>query len=371
MINLRNRYISAIGISFVIFFLVATLYAIESYLYYAVQGNPVEFWKKFIYNLSGWLPWAFFVPIIIWMGRRFSFRKEGWYTTCLLHIFASIFFVIFGAFVSYAFSIIINLEPQWSFSRFLVYIFGSMILMILTYWVIIGICYLFDYYKQIRAHELKTVQMETQLARAQLEVLKSQLQPHFLFNTLHTITGLMFKNVNLANKMITQLSDLLRFSLEMTDLQEIRLQKEIEFIEIYLNIQKTRFKDRLKVEMDIEPETLDATVPSMILQPIVENAIKHGISPHKKNGKLKIVSRNDNGSLILEVHDNGKGIDLKKENNLNNGVGISNTVERLKQLYPEMYSFEMDRSSEGGIAVQIKIPFKLFEDSYLSDDFIA
>ncbi|MCP4724954.1 MAG: sensor histidine kinase, partial [bacterium] len=210
---------------------------------------------------------------------------------------------------------------------------------------------------------LKNSRLETQLAKSQLQALKMQLQPHFLFNTLHTINWLMLKDVEAAASTITLLSDLLRISLEMTDKQEITLKDELEFIQKYIEIQKTRFKDRLNVEIDIQPETLDAAVPTLILQPITENAFAHGISPHERKGIIKIASRKENGTLVMEVHDNGDGIDPDKKTEGPNGIGLSNSRERLRQIYSEKHSFGLKDSSLGGLLVQIEIPYKKLEES--------
>jgi sensor histidine kinase YesM len=203
--------------------------------------------------------------------------------------------------------------------------------------------------------------METKLAQAQLESLKSQLQPHFLFNTLHTISGLMYEDPHAANKMIVQLSDLLRVSLDKSDSNETCLKDEIEFNDAYLQIQKTRFKGRLQIEMNIKPETLNAAVPFMLLQPLVENAVTHGIAPHKKGGKIRIAAANNNGRLVIEVHDNGGGMNSGKDIESLDGVGISNTIERLKQLYAKDHKFELNDSPDGGLEVKIDIPFKLYD----------
>ncbi len=241
---------------------------------------------------------------------------------------------------------------------------------LLVYWVLLGFCLAYNYYRenQKRKEEaaelaLKTSQLETKLIEAQLQSLKRQLQPHFLFNTLHAINGLIVDNPVEAKKTMALLSDLLRISFEKTDQQENRFKDELDVIGKYLEIQRTRFKDRLNVEMDIHPDTLDALVPTMILQPLTENAIAHGISPYKNAGLLKIAARNDNGELILEVHDSGKGCEVEHEVQNSNGIGISNTIERLKHLYPGQHSFEMKDSPIGGLFVQVKIPFQKGEDN--------
>ncbi len=360
---MKIRYIlSTLGLSIGIFFLVTVFYAGESYFYYVVQGKSINFIEKIRYDIWGWMPWAFFVPVIIWLGRKFPIEKYKWYIILPFHIMSNLFFILLQALITYSYIEVICRGLSWNNKTLGTYIFGSFLLMVATYWVIIGICYLADYYKKNREHELKVSQMQTQLAQAQLTVLKSQLQPHFLFNTLHTINGLMFDDVYSANKMIAQLSDLLRFSLDKTNQQEIRFRDELEFIETYLNIQKTRFKDRLVVNMDIKPETLDATVPSMLLQPMVENALNHGIAPYKKTGIIRISAFTENENLVMEVHDNGNGLKSKSELEIFSGVGISNTIERLKQLYPQKHEFSLNDSPDGGLGVNIKIPYKLYPD---------
>jgi len=332
-----------------------------------MRGRPLDFITKVRYDVWGWMPWAFFVPIIIWLAKRFSINRGNILVPVLIHSFASIFFVVFQAFISYLYIEIICDGKVWDLSVFGTYLFGTFILMIFTYWVITGIVFIMEYQKKYREHELKSSQMETQLAQAQLTNLKAQLQPHFLFNTLHTISGLMFKDVYSANKMIAQLSNLLRFSLDRTEEQEVELKKELEFTDLYLNIQKTRFKGKLDIEMDIEPESLNGRVPSLILQPLVENAIVHGISPHKKIGKIRIASSIIDNTLKLEIHDNGKGMESKKIDGVLCGLGIKNTLERLKQLYQEDYNFQLNDSVLGGLVVEISLPLVIDHENIESE----
>ena len=346
-----KRNAKIVGLSLTVFSFIALLWTVETYFFYKFNDVSINFWQTLNFSLKGWLIWAFFVPFIIELSNKYPLKKSKWHFTVPIHLTASILFSFLGEMIIY-----IGSNPNPTIRGYLVSFLNTSLMMIFVYWVITGISHLIEYQKKNREQKLKTAQTETKLTQVQLKALKSQLHPHFLFNTLHTITGLMFEDVFAANKMVAQLSDLLRMSLDKPNQHEVILREELEFIELYLNIQKTRFKDRLQVELNIEKDTADVKVPSMILQPLVENAVQHGISPNIKIGRINIASKRENGFLILEVHDNGKGMDFHNENKFVNGVGIPNTLERLKQLYPGNHNFELKESPEGGLAVIIKIP---------------
>jgi LytS/YehU family sensor histidine kinase len=188
-----------------------------------------------------------------------------------------------------------------------------------------------------------------------------QLNPHFLFNTLHAISALVHKDVEAADRMIARLSDLLRYALESTDAQEVPLRQELGFLNRYLEIEQTRFGDRLTVRLDIAPETLDALVPNLVLQPLVENAIRHGIEPRAKPGRIDLRARRENGRLKLEVCDNGVG--LPSGRIPEEGVGLSNTRARLQQLYGEGHCFELGDAPGGGLMVSVELPFRAAGDA--------
>src|SRR5256886_9309459 len=191
-----------------------------------------------------------------------------------------------------------------------------------------------------------------------------QLNPHFLFNTLHAISSLMQKEVEAADQMITRLSDLLRYALESTDAQEVPLRQELDFLERYLEIEQTRFGDRRAVRVDVAPDTLDALVPNLVLQPLVENAIRHGIEPRSQGGRIELRCRCDNGRLLLVVRDNGVG--LSPNGKLEEGVGLSNTRARLEQLYGEQHSFAFSEAPGGGLTVRLELPFRVLKKTVVS-----
>jgi LytS/YehU family sensor histidine kinase len=186
--------------------------------------------------------------------------------------------------------------------------------------------------------------------------LKTQLQPHFLFNTLHSISSLNYDDPKAANRMLARLSSLLRLTLEKDSAQEVSLKEELEFLQHYLEIEQIRLGDRLTIKMDIAPETLDARVPNLLLQPIVENAIRHGIAPYSTPGQISIAARRDTHSLCLEVSDNGPGLAGKS---VGSGVGLPNTRERLYQLYAKDARLELANRENGGLVVRVLLPFHL------------
>lgn len=202
----------------------------------------------------------------------------------------------------------------------------------------------------------KVRERESQLQQAELEILKMQLHPHFFFNTLNAISALTFRSPKDANRLIAQLGDLFRNALRKDKSQEVPLKEELEFLQSFFQIHQTLMGKRLQVEWRIEPETLDVLVPNLILQPLAENAIQHGISPLEAGGQVTICAAKQNGNLILQVSDDGQGFVF--QNDHSPGIGISNTKARLENLYGKYQRFSIDEMAEGGVKVKIEIPFR-------------
>jgi sensor histidine kinase YesM len=230
------------------------------------------------------------------------------------------------------------------------------LLNLLIYWIIVCVSLAFDYYRKFRDRELRAADLERRLAEARLMALQMQLNPHFLFNTLHTISALMHKDVEAADSMVARLSDLLRLALENTDANEVPLEQELDFLRRYLEIEQTRFGDRLAVNLDIAPETLTVPVPNLLLQPLVENAIRHGIEPHRRPGTITLRATRDGDWLRLQVSDNGGGVPAGLA--IQEGVGLANTRSRLQHLYGAAHRFDCARSAEGGFEVRVAVPFR-------------
>jgi LytS/YehU family sensor histidine kinase len=227
---------------------------------------------------------------------------------------------------------------------------------LVVYWLITGVAHGMMYYRRYRERDAQALQLARQLAQAELQVLKSQLHPHFLFNALNTISALMHRDVKAADRMLARLSDLLRAALDHTSAQEVTLLDELNFLESYLEIERARLAERLNVEVDVPPNVLDALVPHMILQPLVENAIRHGVAPRAAPGHVVIRARGRREMLDIEVLDDGPG--LAQGRSANGGLGLANTRARLEQLYAGEFTFEPRNRAEGGFRVSLSIPFR-------------
>lgn len=345
------------------FTLLAAFFSSETYFISFVKGHPVDFWESLQWNLIRWIPWCVLLPFIVRLARRLAIEKQNYPRTIPLHMLAGVCFsvlhaVIYGC-VYWARCLILKVPFSFDLMKLVV---KFLHFDVLTYWIILGIYYFLDYQKKYRERELRTSQLEARLAQTQLQVLRMQLHPHFLFNTLHAISALVHKAPKAAEHMISRLSDLLRLTLENSSSQEVALREELEFLKHYLDIEQTRFGDRLRMKLDIRPDTLDGSVPSLILQPLVENAIRHGIAPRKEGGRVEIRSRRSGEKLMIQVYDDGLGIRGTQESIMKNGFGLSNTVERLKHLYGEEHRFKLRNAEQGGTLVTLEIPFRVYTE---------
>jgi sensor histidine kinase YesM len=326
--------------------------ASQIYIRYAFYSDHPPTWRQaFSVAFSDWYAWGLLSPFILWFTQRFPFERGMESARWLAHIFVGMNLSLLKMVIEIqAFELMMQVQRGFSFAQF-----HSNFL---TYGAIVGIIYALDYYRKYRAHEVKTAQLESRLAQAQLHALKMQLHPHFLFNTLHAISALIHKDAEAADQMIARLADLLRLALENAGVQEVPLKKELEFLERYLAIEQTRFRDRLAVRMNIAPETLDAFVPNLILQPLVENAIRHGLAPRAAAGTIVISAWRENGQLLLQVQDNGPGLAIDQQQAFQHGVGLANTKARLQQLYGSSCRFALQNGDSGGLIVTVEIPFR-------------
>jgi signal transduction histidine kinase len=229
--------------------------------------------------------------------------------------------------------------------------------LLMTYTTVVGFTYAIGYHREAQARAVHEAQLQANLMEARLKTLEAELHPHFLFNTLHAISTLVHTDPDAADRMISRLSDLLRLTFDRSGAARVPLQEELEFLQKYLEIEQTRFQDRLSVHYTIDPATLDAEVPRLILQPIVENAIKHGVSPRSGPGLVQIGSRVDGDRLWLEVRDNGVGLSGSARTQFRSGVGLANTRDRLECLYGEAQKLEFSET-EGGLTVRIAVPLR-------------
>ena len=221
-----------------------------------------------------------------------------------------------------------------------------------TMWGVLAAYHVIRAHRRMRERELEATQLESRLAQAQNQALRMQLQPHFLFNTLNSISALIHSDGEAADQMLTRLADLLRMTLDAGSSQEVPLRQELAFIEAYLSIERIRFQDRLKVRFEVPPDCMEARVPSFLLQPLVENAIKHGVSGLARPSNIEIRARREGEWLELEVKDDGKGFDKGRE-----GIGTTNTTNRLRLLYKTKQKFTLLSEPGNGTTAQIRIPW--------------
>ena len=229
--------------------------------------------------------------------------------------------------------------------------------LLMTYLFFVGLAHALAYRGESERRALSSAQLETRLVQAQLQALQRQLHPHFLFNTLNTISGLMRFNVSAADTMIERLGGLLRMSLDMSGAQQIPLERELELLAQYLEIEQTRFGGRLSIRMQVEPGTLDALVPNLLVQTLAENAVRHGVAPHSRPGWIAIRAAQNGGRLTIEIRDSGEGVPSDRLAALNQGVGLSNTRARLAHLYRDDFQFTFSNVPDG-FSVLVDIPLE-------------
>jgi len=334
----------------------AFFFASQTYLSYKYSGGQAHWGVVLKINLCQWYGWGLLAPGIIWLARRFPFERLRWPSNLAVHLAAG----VGVALVKWQLDnllrhYVLGFEQGTS----LVFVFHQSLV---TYWLLVGATQTYLYYQRYREGELRSAQLGAQLAQAQLQALRMQLHPHFLFNTLNAISTLVHKDPEAADRMIARLSDLLRLTLENVGVQEVPLEQELEFLERYLDIERTRFADRLVVRMEIAPEALGAHTPYLILQPLVENAIRHGIAARSSAGCIVVSARRDGGMLVLEVGDDGPGL-ANGAAAWKDGVGISSTRARLEKLYGSAQRFELRNAERGGVVARLAFPFRLAASS--------
>jgi two-component sensor histidine kinase len=307
-----------------------------------------------------WYPWALLTVVILWVARRVNLERAGVKRWVLLHLGSSVvvslvYFTIYAGLLHGQKSVMDGTTFEFGrVYRKLVIHYGHVTMGI--YWVIVLAHLGWHYHQRNRERELQASALATELVRTRLDVLRMQLNPHFLFNTLHTISALIHESPEDADRIVARLSELLRVSLEQSDTQEVPLREELAFLERYLEIEQTRFQDRLAIEMEIDAGLDDVLVPSLILQPLVENAVRHGIEPRENTGRITIAARRLEAMLELKVSDNGPGLSETEMAPRREGVGLSNTRSRLLHLYGAKQQFELTPAPGGGLEARLLIP---------------
>lgn len=317
-------------------------------------------------NLVYWYIPALLAPMIMAFALRHPFGRRRWPLQVLVHAVAALAYsIVHTAVMMGVRAVLLRNEvlpsrfPGWWRASLINYL-QQLDWLLMTYLFLIGVAFALAYRRESEARAVNSAQLETRLVEAQLQSLQRQLHPHFLFNTLNTISGLLRTDPDGADAMIDRLGDLLRMTLHKSGIQEVSLKEELDVVQKYVEIEQTRFGNRLTFETHIQPEVLDAQMPSLVLQTLVENAIRHGIAPNARPGFIAVTATREEGELVVQIRDSGDGLPPDRLMALNRGVGLDNTRARLEHLYRGKYQFTF-ANLERGLCVTIRIPLKEIE----------
>lgn len=329
-----------------------------------IYKSPVTWDYALKTNLSFYYIWACIAPLVLWLGKRYRFERGTRTISLLVHVPTSLILSTFQLVIAEIVVQSFSPEPLHLFEAFRAIQLTFVVyyhINVLTYWAILGVGYGRQYYRKFRDREIRAAQLEAQLTQAQLQALKMQLHPHFLFNTFNTISSLMHRNVDAADGVLARLGDLLRYSLHNVGVQEVTLREELDFLQRYLEIEQTRFEDRLRVKISVDPDVLDFMVPNLILQPLVENAVRYAVATRASGCCIEITAKEVLGQLRLSVVDDGPGLPQGYDLPANEGIGLRTSRERLQQLYGDEQRFTLSNRSPTGLAVTIIMPIRPFE----------
>ncbi|SEU38830.1 Histidine kinase [Myxococcus fulvus] len=335
--------------------------ALHTWVYAQAKDPSYSFTRALLVQLPPWQYWAFATPVVLGLGRRFRLERGVWPRALAVHVAALA--VLMVPYVTLIYFVSRAAGEKWlaetSLGQMLPLMMAKhVITSLLIYGTLVAIGYAVEYHRRYREGELAQSQLETRLAHAQLDVLRAQLHPHFLFNTLNAISVLVRKQDTAGSiRMLTGVSELLRMTLNSTGRQRVPLHEDLDFLERYLDIEQTRFQDRLQVVRAIDPVTLGALVPSLILQPLVENAIKHGLAVRAGSGCVELHASREGTRLVLEVLDDGPGLAPGWERQ-DGGIGVANVRARLQQLYADRHVFSLENRTEGGVRARLELPFQ-------------
>jgi len=338
---------------------IALLFGFQFYLASSLSGRPIAWSEALSHALFDWYLWAALSLPALHLCRRRPIERLEWSNPVAAHLLASLLaaflYTLARAAIGQLQSRLVG-DPVAYVDIFRPLFIKSFHFNVLIYWIIVAVVHAAAYYRKYHERERRALELERRLAQARLQALRMQLNPHFLFNAMHSVSALMRQDVEAADRMLVRLSDLLRLTLEIGDAQVIPLEDELALLERYLDIERVRLGDRLSAAIDVEPAVRDIPVPCLLLQPIVENAIKHGIAPKARPGSLAVSGRlvEDGRQLLLEVSDDGGGLPGGAPGG--SGVGLSNTRARLEQLYGENAAFRIENRPEGGACVRIALP---------------
>ena len=348
-------------LGFLIWTIVGFSFGMRSYLYAQLVGPPAPFFQMVPNYMVDFYFWGLASPLIFWLCRRFPIERGFVAERLALHVVSGLVFVagVTAATLPALWFLGLPTTQYESLSAYFTALFFNPFMVhqgLLAYWGTVVVAHAFMYHEQAKLGQARTSELSIQLAQAQLAALKMQIHPHFLFNTLNSISALLHKDLEAADRMIARLSDFLRMTLKSSGTSVVTLAQEMDFLKTYLEIENIRFQDKLRVEIDIDDAVSGARVPNLILQPIVENAVRHGTSRQTGVGRLSIRADRAGDRLHISIEDNGPGPNGHQKSN-GNGVGLANTRARLEQFYGEFQLDIKKRDAKGGTIVTMKVPY--------------
>jgi signal transduction histidine kinase len=356
---MRNRW-TRIALIFAGWAMLGLVLTTELYFNGRANGMEVAFADIAVSQFGRALMWAILVPAILKLRTKVPLRSGRWLGGIGFHLLMSLLLMAayyLGRLWLYLQFFHPKMETPGFWREAFLGFYGHNLVDMAYYWGVLAFGHGLEIYQKYKDQELKAAQLEARLVETELKALREQLRPHFLFNTLNTVAVLVRENKkDEAVALLAHLGALLRLSLDPERSDEIPLREEMAYLERYLEIQRTRFTDRLTVEVDVEPGALSARIPNLLLQPIVENAILHGIAPKAGPGRIEVRGRVAEGRLHLEVRDDGPG--LPPGASKGDGIGLSNTRERLAKIYGSSGSLTLSSAPGGGVAVHIVIPHR-------------
>lgn len=338
---------------------ISVVFALQHMLSDGLDGRQdVSFFVHLRWSMIIWYVWAALTPLVFHLAMRYPIRSPLQLRRLGAQLLASLgvtfLGLVLGALVSTLF------EPSGFGQQLWYFLAQHCAVGLLIYWAVFAIAQAIHIHAENVQREIEASRLAAELSQSRLQVLKTQLQPHFLFNTLHAIVTLLDEDKLSAEDMLLRLSELLRAFLEDYDGQEISLRRELELLDLYLGIQRKRFKDRLTTQVYVAPDALDCAVPSLILQPIVENAIHHGIGQRAGDDRIEIECRREGDALRIEVRNQNSSLQAEGTPG-GHGIGLSNTRHRLRELYGEAADIRLDMTWPQGVACRIRLPFRELE----------
>jgi sensor histidine kinase YesM len=347
---------------------VGLFYFSQALMQQVLNHDPSPWWYPLLSWMVGIAIAGLATPLTLWLGHRFPLQQKHWVRPALAHLAFSLGTGIAQLVLQSLILPHLHIYPRFMSSSISTFVFLFVIgfhQTVITYWTILALQAGWDYYqryldrqREAMRLELRASELQSQLAQAQLGALKAQLQPHFLFNTLNAIMTLVRQHQTVqAERMLGRLADLLRCVLEDIHAQEVSLQREFEYLRLYLSIEEVRFEDRLRVEIVADSGILDALVPHMCLQPVVENAIRHGLGRSTGASRIAIRAWREGATLLLRVEDDGPGLPPPDASG-RTGIGLSNTRARLARLYGDNARLTLADVSPHGVAVTVELPYR-------------